>query len=91
MPDEGQLRRDLCEIGRRMWQQALVAATDGNLSVRLNERQLLATPTGVSKGFMSPDEIVKIDMSGDPVRWRTLTRPRPRASRRRGWGCRRRF
>lgn len=67
MPDEGRLRRDLCEIGRRLWQQSLVAATDGNLSVRLSDRHLLATPTSMSKGFMSPDEIVKIDMSGDAV------------------------
>jgi L-fuculose-phosphate aldolase len=73
MPDEGQLRRDLCEIGRRMWQQTLVAATDGNFSVRLSERHLLATPTSVSKGFMSPDEIVKIDMQGDSVEG--FTRP----------------
>ncbi len=73
MPDEGQLRRDLCEIGRRLWQQSLVAATDGNFSVRLNEQHLLATPTSVSKGFMSPDEIVKIDRNGDPVEG--FTRP----------------
>lgn len=73
MPDEGRLRRDLCEIGRRMWMQGLVVATDGNFSVRLSERHLLATPTGVSKGFMSPDEIVKIDMTGTPVEG--FTRP----------------
>lgn len=73
MPDEGQLRRDLCETGRRLWQQSLVAATDGNFSVRLDEQHLLATPTSVSKGFMSPDEIVKIDLSGNPVEG--FTRP----------------
>jgi L-fuculose-phosphate aldolase len=73
MPDEGRLRRDLCEIGRRMWMQGLVAATDGNFSVRLSEQHLLATPTGVNKGFMSPDEVVKIDMGGSPVEG--FTRP----------------
>jgi L-fuculose-phosphate aldolase len=73
MPDEGQLRRNLCEIGRRMWTQGLVAATDGNFSVRLSETALLATPTGVNKGFMSPDEIVKIDLRGEPIEG--FTRP----------------
>ncbi|MBM3497301.1 MAG: class II aldolase/adducin family protein [Armatimonadetes bacterium] len=73
MPEEGQLRRDLCEIGRRMWLQGLVAATDGNFSVRLSEDRLLATPTGVNKGFMSPEEIVKIDLGGQPVEG--FTRP----------------
>jgi len=67
MADEGQLRRDLCEVGRRLWMEGLVAATDGNFSVRLTEQHLLATPTGVSKGFMSPDQIVKIDLAGQPV------------------------
>jgi len=73
MADEGQLRRDLCEVGRRLWMQGLVAATDGNFSVRLTGEHLLATPTGVSKGFMSPDQIVKIDLSGQPVEG--FTRP----------------
>ncbi|MGQ9731075.1 MAG: class II aldolase/adducin family protein [Candidatus Zipacnadales bacterium] len=67
MPDEEQLRRDLCEIGRRLWIQGLVAATEGNFSVRLSSDRLLATPTGVNKGFMSPQEIVKIDLNGQPV------------------------
>jgi L-fuculose-phosphate aldolase len=73
MPDEGQLRRDLCEVGRRLWMQGLVAATDGNFSVRLTGEHLLATPTGVSKGFMSPDQIVKIDLTGQPIEG--FTRP----------------
>ncbi|HJN16772.1 MAG TPA: class II aldolase/adducin family protein [Armatimonadota bacterium] len=67
MPDEGRLRRDICEIGRRLWMQGLVAATDGNFSCRLGPNELLATPTGVSKGFMSPEEVVKIDMNGAPI------------------------
>jgi len=67
MPDEGQLRRDICEVGRRLWAQSLVAATDGNFSVRLTDELVLATPSGVSKGFMSPEEIVKIDMTGATV------------------------
>jgi len=67
MADEGQLRRDLCEVGRRLWMQGLVAATDGNFSVRLSDEHLLATPTSVSKGFMSPDQIVKIDLDGQLV------------------------
>lgn len=67
MAREEQLRRELCEIGRRMWMRGLVAATDGNFSVRLTESLLLATPSGVNKGFMSPGEIVKIDLEGQPV------------------------
>jgi L-fuculose-phosphate aldolase len=61
---ERELKKMIVEIGRRMWQRGYVAANDGNISVRLNERELLTTPTGVSKGFMSPEMIIKVDYNG---------------------------
>jgi L-fuculose-phosphate aldolase len=67
MPSEYQLRKDICEIGRRIWTRGFVAANDGNISVRLNDNQLLATPTGVSKGFMTPDMIIKVDKEGNKI------------------------
>ena len=54
----------LVEIGRRLWQRGFVAGNDGNLSVRLPEDRLLATPTGVSKGFLAPDMLVQTDLDG---------------------------
>lgn len=59
-----QLKEQLCEIGRRLYQRGFVAANDGNLSVRLNERELLCTPTRVSKGFMRPEDICTVDYQG---------------------------
>jgi L-fuculose-phosphate aldolase len=41
-----------------------VAANDGNITVRLDDERLLATPTGVSKGMMSPDDLIMVDMQG---------------------------
>lgn len=67
MPSEFELRRDICEIGRRIWSRGFVAANDGNITVRLGERHLLTTPTGVSKGFMTPDMIIKVDMQGQKI------------------------
>jgi len=62
--DEGLLRAALCEVGRRMWQRGFVAGNDGNLSARLGASRLLATPTGVSKGFMAPQQLVVLDLDG---------------------------
>lgn len=59
-----ELRQDICEIGRRVWQRGYVAYNDGNLSIRLDSERVLATPTGVSKGFLSPDMLVIVDMDG---------------------------
>jgi L-fuculose-phosphate aldolase len=61
---EEQLRRDLVEFGQRIHQQGLVSACDGNLSVRLDERRVLATPSGVSKGMMQPEQMVVVDLNG---------------------------
>jgi L-fuculose-phosphate aldolase len=50
-----------------MWQRSLVAANDGNISVRLPDGNVLVTPTLVSKGFLSPDMLVVVDPSGAVV------------------------
>jgi L-fuculose-phosphate aldolase len=57
-------RRMIIEIGRRLWQRGYIAANDGNISVRLNENKILTTPTGISKGFMTEEMILLIDMQG---------------------------
>lgn len=66
--NERAMREEICEIGRRVWQQGYVAANDGNISVRLSDKEILATPTGVSKGFLTPDMLVVIDREGNKLR-----------------------
>ncbi|PAE24845.1 MULTISPECIES: class II aldolase/adducin family protein [Bacillaceae] len=55
----------ICEIGRRIYNKNFVAANDGNISIKVNDRELWTTPTGVSKGFMTPDMMVKMDLLGN--------------------------
>lgn len=64
---ENEVARAILEIGRRVWEKGFVAASDGNISVRFNDREVMATPSGRSKGFMAADEIVKIDMRGNKI------------------------
>ena len=72
MPDdttaEARLRAELCEIGRALWQRQMVAANDGNLSARLPDGTVLCTPTGVSKGFLTPEMLAVVAPDGSPVR-----------------------
>jgi len=65
-PDD-QVRHDLVEFGRMLHTQGFVAATDGNLSVRLDSDRVMVTPTAVSKGMMRPEEMVVVDMDGNRV------------------------
>jgi L-fuculose-phosphate aldolase len=67
MPTERQLRAELCEIGKRVWQRGLVAGFDGNFSARVAADRILCTPTGVSKGFMKPAAICLLDLAGKPI------------------------
>ncbi|MCG8607835.1 class II aldolase/adducin family protein [bacterium] len=60
-------REKIVEIGRRMYEKGYVAANDGNISCRLDNEQVLTTPTGVSKGFMKPEDMVIVDAQGKPV------------------------
>lgn len=62
---EKEIREQICEVGSRVWQKNWVAANDGNLSMRLDDNFVITTPTGVSKGFMSPDMLIKVDMDGN--------------------------
>lgn len=64
---ELQLRAQMCEVGRRLWQRDLVGGCEGNLTVRLSSRQILCTPSGVSKGHLKPNELVIIDNHGNPI------------------------
>jgi L-fuculose-phosphate aldolase len=64
MRTEEQIRGDIVEVGRRLWDRGYVASNDGNISVRLDEQRLITTPANVSKGFMTPDMLVVTDMSG---------------------------
>ncbi|HUI11157.1 MAG TPA: class II aldolase/adducin family protein [Bacteroidota bacterium] len=64
MTNEWEVKKLFVEIGKRIWVRGFVASNDGNMSVRLNEREILTTPTGVSKGFLTPEMIIRCDMTG---------------------------
>lgn len=61
------LRQQICEIGRRLYEKNFVAANDGNISVRLDDVRVLTTPTGVSKGLMTPESLVIVNLDGRPL------------------------
>jgi L-fuculose-phosphate aldolase len=63
---EQRLRCDIVEVGRRLYQRALIGGNEGNLSVRVGDT-LLVTPAGVCKGFLDPTIIVRTDLAGKPV------------------------
>ena len=63
-PTDTQAKADILAAGRKIYQRGLVAANDGNLSVRVGENALWVTPTGVCKGDMTEDMLVKMTLDG---------------------------
>ena len=59
-----QLKSDICEVGRRLYERGYIAAKEGNVSARLSEGEVLSTPAGVCKGTMTPDMVVSCDLTG---------------------------
>ncbi len=61
---EDEHRRDICTVGRWIHARNFVAATDGNISVRIDSSRILTSPTAISKGMMTPDDLVITDLTG---------------------------
>lgn len=67
MRDDLPTRAAICEVGARLWHKGLVSGNEGNFSVRTGENRVLATPSGLSKGHLNPEQIVAIDLDGNPT------------------------
>ena len=63
--NEKEIREQICEVGKRVWLKGWVGANDGNISMRLGDEFIITTPIGTSKGFLTPDMLVKIDLEGN--------------------------
>lgn len=60
-------KKEIIEAGKRMYLKGFVASNDGNISLKVGPNTLWVTPTGVSKGYMTPDMLVKMDLNGKVI------------------------
>ncbi|MFM8441085.1 MAG: class II aldolase/adducin family protein, partial [Acidobacteriota bacterium] len=65
--DEFQARKLIVEIGRLLYDRSYVVASDGNISIRLDDNTVLATPTMTCKGRMTEEGLALTDMNGRPL------------------------
>lgn len=59
-----ELKRRICDIGRRLWVKDYTDGNGGNITVRVGDNLVLCTPTLICKGFMTPADICLIDLDG---------------------------
>lgn len=74
---EVELRQQICLIGELMQRNGYVDGAGGNISARLDTEHILTTPSGVAKGFMTPDQLVVVDLKGKVVGESGQQRSRP--------------
>jgi len=63
-PPIEELKRRICDMGRRLWLKDFTDGNGGNITVRVGDNLVLCTPTLICKGFMTPDDLALIDLDG---------------------------
>jgi len=64
---ELQLRQEICRIGQLMHEKGFIDGTAGNITARLDDDRILATPSGLAKGFMTPEQLLIVNLDGERV------------------------
>ncbi len=64
MLTDWEIRRNIIAFGKKAYEKGLVAASDGNISVRLFDDRLMITPSGATLGNLNPDNLIYLDLNG---------------------------
>ncbi|HBM79530.1 MAG: class II aldolase/adducin family protein [Clostridiales bacterium] len=67
MSYEDEVKKQICDIGKRIYSNGFVAANDGNITVKIGDDAIITTPTGVSKGFLTPEMLIKVNTKGEVI------------------------
>lgn len=65
--NETPLREQICLIGQLMHRLGLIDGASGNISARLDDDRILATPSGLAKGFMVPGQLIIVNRDGERI------------------------
>ena len=65
--DEQTARREMVRVGKLMYERSYVVSSDGNVSVRLDDGRVVATPTQTNKGRMTEEMLAVTDLEGRPL------------------------
>jgi L-fuculose-phosphate aldolase len=61
------LKLQICEMGRRLWQRAYVDGNGGNMAIKVGDDIAICTPTLVSKGSLKPEDMCLVDFEGNQI------------------------
>ncbi len=64
---DSHIKSNLVDICRRLYAKGFVTATDGNVSARLENGNILATRSSINKGMVTENDIVEVTLEGKQV------------------------
>jgi len=64
---EGVVRKEVVEFGRALYEKRLLTGLSGNISARIDEREIIITPSGVCKGKLTPQDLLRMDLARGTV------------------------
>ena len=73
--EAAQVKEQICDVCHKMWQLGWVAANDGNVSVKMEDGTWWITPSGISKSFITPDKLIRVDRNMNVWRAPQATSP----------------
>ena len=65
--NESYARIHLADTCARLYNRGLTVSAGGNMSVRLNDEEILITPSGRNKGLLNEGDMIVVDMEGKPL------------------------
>ncbi|MFZ3229722.1 MAG: class II aldolase/adducin family protein [Pseudobdellovibrio sp.] len=61
------ISKEIVTICQRLHERNMLAAADGNISFRLSDDEILITPSGIAKAFMTAEQMAVINLKGEVI------------------------
>jgi L-fuculose-phosphate aldolase len=66
-PEAEAVKKEICEVGRKLWMRQFVDGNGGNISYRIGPNEVICTPTLVSKYDLTPEDLSMVDLDGNQI------------------------
>ena len=67
MPSLFEIKKQIVEVGKLMYDKGLVIAKHGNISYKISDNEYICTPGGLCKAFLTPDKLVRVNAMGESL------------------------
>ena len=67
MPNLFEIKKQMVEVGKLMYEKGLVIAKHGNISYKISDNEFICTPGGLCKAFLTPDKLVRVNAKGESL------------------------